>query len=236
MDTKVGIVGAGYIASWHAEALDMVPGVTLAGVADVNLGAAEALAGAHGVPAYGSLAEMAASGGVDAVHILTQPHLHKPLAIEALEAGLDVLVEKPFATSAAEAREIVDVAETCGRQVGVGHNFLGLGSYARLKRMVEAGTLGRVSSAEIHWHLPLAPLRSGPYGLWLLRETRNLLLELGPHLFAFARDLFGPLEVLAVETAHPVDLPGGWARGRKAGGCWPGPGGSRSRFFCPPSR
>ncbi len=205
---RVGLVGAGYIASWHAEALAATGGVELAAVVDPNNAAARGLADAYGVPCFASVNEMLSARAVDAAHILTQPHLHAALAKECLQGGLDVLVEKPFATSGEEARAMLAAAQDAGRQVGVSHNFLGLPSYARLKKLVETGALGRISSAEFHWHLPLAPLRSGPFGLWLLRERRNLLLELGPHLFAFARDLFGTPEILAVETGHDITLPG----------------------------
>ncbi len=205
---RVGIVGAGYIAAWHADAIQAVPEARLTAVADVSEAAARALAEGHGVPAFGSLAAMAEAGLCDAVHILTPPHLHRALAEEALGLGLHVFVEKPFALSEAEARAMLAAAEAAGRQIGVCHNFLGLPAYERMKRAHETGALGRVGAAEIRWHLPLAPLRSGPYGLWLLREPKNLLLELGPHLVAFAHDLFGPVAPCALETAKPVALPG----------------------------
>lgn len=205
---RVGLVGAGYISTWHAGALGATPGVELAAVVDPSEAAARGLADALGVPAFASVEEMLAAQAVDAAHILTQPHLHASLACQCLEAGLDVLVEKPFAPSSAEARAMLATAEAVGRQVGVGHNFLALPAYERLKNLLAGGELGRISSAEFHWHLPLAPLRSGPFSLWLLRERRNLLLELGPHLFAFARDLFGMPEILAIETGHHIDLPG----------------------------
>lgn len=70
------------------------------------------------------------------------------------------------------------------------------------------GDLGRVSGVDINWCFPLAPLRSGPFGIWLLREPKNLLLELGPHLMGFAVDLFGTPEILHTELSHPIDLPG----------------------------
>lgn len=206
---RIGLVGAGYIATWHADAIRALPGLELAAVCDISPAAGDALADRYGVPAFTSAAEMAASGLCDAAHVLTQPHLHHDLALECLKAGLHVFVEKPFAVSAREAAAMVATAELAGRQIGVGHNFLGVPSYARLKRMAKAGDLGRISHAEITWAFPLGPLRSGPFGLWMLRAPENLGLELGPHLFAFAEDLFGTPEILHLELAHPVTLPGG---------------------------
>ncbi|MGX0976004.1 putative dehydrogenase/nucleoside-diphosphate-sugar epimerase [Roseovarius sp. MBR-51] len=209
---NVGLIGAGYIAGWHADALKLTPGVRLAAVCDLSASAAEGLAGAHGARAFSSVEDLIASGAVEAVHILTPPDSHAALARKCLAAGLHVLIEKPVALSGDETAGIASVARAAGRILAAGHNFLGLPSYLRLKDQIARGELGRISSAEITWALPLAPLRSGPYGLWLLREPRNLLLELGPHLFAFAHDLFGPVTVTGVYLSKPVALPGAGAR------------------------
>jgi predicted dehydrogenase/nucleoside-diphosphate-sugar epimerase len=205
---RIGLIGAGYIASWHAAAIRGTKGVELAAVCDVSIGAAKALADGFGVEAFGSVEELIASGSCDAVHILTPPHLHKPIAVQCLEGGLHVLVEKPVAESAEDTKAIADAAAASGKRFHAGHNFLGMPSYVRLKEAARSGELGRISGADINWCFPLAPLRSGPFGLWLLREPKNLLLELGPHLMGFAVDLFGPVEVLSVELGKPIDLPG----------------------------
>ncbi|EPX82309.1 hypothetical protein Salmuc_04034 [Salipiger mucosus DSM 16094] len=205
---RVGLIGAGYIAAWHADALAATPEVRLAAVCDLSQSAAQGLAEAHGARAFTTVEDMIEAGCCDAVHILTPPQLHRPLALQCLEAGLHVLVEKPVAESAAETREIAAAAETAGKRFHAGHNFLGLPGWLRMKEMADAGELGRVSGAEITWALPLAPLRSGPFNLWLLREPKNLLLELAPHLLAFVVDLFGAPEILHAEAGKPVALPG----------------------------
>lgn len=107
---------------------------------------------------------------------------------------------------------MTDAACAAGRHFGTCHNFLALPSYERLKAAKQAGDLGLVSSAQINWSLPLVPLRSGPYSLWMLRETRNLLLELGPHPFSLATDLLGPIEVEHVSLGQWITLPGGEQR------------------------
>jgi predicted dehydrogenase len=204
---RTALIGAGYIADWHAEGLKMTPGVTLTAVCDLSKGAAEALASAHGAQAFGDLEEMLAAGVCDAVHILTPPDSHATLAKKCLKAGVHCLVEKPVALSVAETQEIQDVAEKAGKSFAAGHNFMGLPSYERLKSAINTGALGRVGSVEINWHFPLAPLRSGPFGIWLLREPKNLLLELGPHLFGFAVDLFGPLKIEHLSLGKEIEIP-----------------------------
>ncbi|MEQ8343186.1 MAG: NAD-dependent epimerase/dehydratase family protein [Marinovum algicola] len=208
MVLRTGIIGAGYIADWHADAVKMTGAARLTAVCDLSADAAGALAAAHGAQVFTSVDEMIAAGVVDAVHICTPPQLHTSLAVQCLEGGLHCLVEKPVALSVPEMEEMARAAETSGKILAAGHNFLGVPTYARLKSMLRSGALGRVAQAEINWHFPLPPLRSGPYGLWLLREPGNLLKELGPHLFAFAVDLFGPVEVVFLDVAKPVALPG----------------------------
>src|SRR5690554_4013249 len=99
---RVGLVGAGYIAQWHAQAIHATPGVQLAAICDRSQDAAEAFALAHGVPSFTELDQMIKAGICDVVHILTPPKLHHPLTLQCLQAGLHVMVEKPAALSVAE--------------------------------------------------------------------------------------------------------------------------------------
>ncbi len=210
--TRVGLIGAGYIASWHGDALRATPGVELTAICDRSLPAAEGLAAAYSARAFGSVEAFLQAGICDAVHILTPPDSHRDVAIQCLNGGLDVLVEKPVALSAADTAAIQTAAEAAGKRFFAGHNFLGLPRYSKLKHIVKNGELGRISGATINWSLPLAPLRSGPYGLWLLREAKNLLLELAPHPLSFAVDLFGDLNIQSVVTGQEITLPGGETR------------------------
>ncbi|MCT4554963.1 MAG: NAD-dependent epimerase/dehydratase family protein [Pelagimonas sp.] len=206
--TRIGLIGAGYIATWHAEALAATPGVQVAAVCDLSENAAKALAIGYGARVFSTVDELIAAKCCDAVHILTPPHLHKEIALNCINHGLHVLVEKPVAESASETQEIQSAAEAAGVHFNAGHNFLGLPSYERLKSDMQAGAYGRISTLEVNWALPLAPLRSGPFNLWLLREPKNLLLELGPHLMAFVVDLLGAPLIKQVKLSKPTDLPG----------------------------
>lgn len=205
---KSALVGAGYIAQWHASAIRATRDVELVAVCDVSRSAAETFAANFGLTAFTSLASLMEANVCQAVHIVTPPHTHRELAITCLEAGLHAFVEKPFATTRADCRAIVSAAEHAGRVVAVGHNFLGLPNYTLLKRLVTTGELGRISSAQFNWHFPLEPLRSGPFGLWMLQSPKNLLLELGPHLYAFAVDLFGAPEDFVLAVGKPTIVPG----------------------------
>ena len=209
-DLRVGLIGAGYIASWHAGAIKRVPGVRLAAVCDLSRAAAEGAAAAAGADhVFTDAKEMLSSGEVDAVHVLTPPDSHAGIARACLEAGLPVLVEKPFVLDPEEGAALSALAAERNLALAVNHNFLGLPSYERLKAAAQDGTIGPIDSVEANWRFPLTPLRSGPFGLWMLREPKNLLFELGPHLFAFVHDLLGPLENPQVRLAKPIEVPGG---------------------------
>lgn len=101
---RVALLGAGYIADWHALALSSVEGVELAAVCDRVQARAEALARKFGVPrVYGSLEEMLAlEHGLDAVHVLTPPDRHFDAARAVLGAGVGVFLEKPMCAEAAD--------------------------------------------------------------------------------------------------------------------------------------
>ncbi|MHA7872531.1 MAG: Gfo/Idh/MocA family protein, partial [Hyphococcus sp.] len=222
---RVALLGAGYIASWHARALRRTKGVALTAVCDVSGDAALAFAASHGIGnAHTTLDALLAGGDVDCIHVLTPPHTHAAVTRTILDAGCAAFVEKPFALDAGECRQLADLATQKNVALGVNHNFLMLPSYDRLKRDLQTGVLGRLDTFEASWQFPLTPLRSGPFGLWMLRESQNLLFELGPHLFSFVADIFGELNNIAVSLRHPIRMPGGvehfqtWGVTGEAGG------------------
>ena len=97
---RVALIGAGYIATVHAEALRATKGAKLVGIIDPRLDRAASLARRNGgVAAAASLGDMLDNQQLDAVHVLTPPNLHTDLTIEALSRGLSVLLEKPMASA-----------------------------------------------------------------------------------------------------------------------------------------
>ena len=103
-DIRIGLIGAGYIADWHADALAATPGVRISAICDPRDAAARALARQHGAETFTTVDSLIAANACDAVHILTPPNLHESIAIQCLSAGLHTLVEKPVAESAEATR------------------------------------------------------------------------------------------------------------------------------------
>src|SRR5271165_416270 len=100
---RVALLGAGYIADWHAQALQSVEGVELVAVCDRFEAKAEALARKFGIPSvYGSLEAMLADQKLDAVHVLTPPDRHYDPSRTILEAGVGVFLEKPMCANSSD--------------------------------------------------------------------------------------------------------------------------------------
>lgn len=116
---RLGLVGTGVMGTNHARVARRVDAVDLVAVLDADRTRASTLAAAHDLQVAGDLAALAEL--VDAVVIATPATTHGELAIAAMRLGLDVLVEKPVAADLDTARRMVDVAESLGRVLMVGH-------------------------------------------------------------------------------------------------------------------
>lgn len=121
-ETRVALVGAGYVSSYHARALQTLPGVRVVAIADTSVDLAQTVAKRFAIPAvFASLEEMRVARP-DVVHILTPPESHARLAVEALEMGCHVFVEKPMASTAAECDAMIAAAHRTGRTLSVNHS------------------------------------------------------------------------------------------------------------------
>ena len=117
---RVGVIGVGVMGSNHARVFADMPGVKLVGVADIDSSQRDFVAKALGCAGYDSL-DALLDGGVDAVTIAAPTHLHHSMALACISRGLDVLVEKPIASSVEEGREIIAAARRAGITLMVGH-------------------------------------------------------------------------------------------------------------------
>ena len=207
---RVAFLGTGYIADWHAKAIARVKNVDLVAVCDRVLPKAQALANSFGVPkVYASLEAMLAEEKLDAVHVLLPPDRHFEAARTLLDAGVGVYLEKPMGDSAAQCDLLVRMAEERGVRIGVGHNFLFSREYEQLRSDLRSGILGHIDDVTITWHRPLPPAKYGPYNIWMLRDPRNVMLEIGSHSVAHMLDLVGEPQEMLVHPSNATVLPTG---------------------------
>jgi len=116
---RVAVVGVGHLGRHHARIYAAMPGVTLAGVADVNRARAEEVAATYGTRSYGDARELIEQ--VDAASVAVPTSAHLDIALPFLAARKAVLVEKPMASSLVEADRLVAAAEASGAVLAVGH-------------------------------------------------------------------------------------------------------------------
>jgi predicted dehydrogenase len=112
---RLGLLGAGGFCSFASEQFARVPGVEIAGVADVNAEAARAIAQRFGLPNIDDADGLYARNDIDLIYISTPPFLHHEQAMKALRAGKHVIVEKPTALTLAQADEMLEFARQTRR-------------------------------------------------------------------------------------------------------------------------
>ena len=116
---RVGVVGVGYLGTFHAEKYAGIEGVELAGVVDILPERAESIAKRFGTKAFVDYNDLI--GLVDAVSIVVPTQLHFPISRDFLENDIDVLIEKPITETLEEADALVRMADSRGRIIQVGH-------------------------------------------------------------------------------------------------------------------
>ena len=210
MTTPVRWALAGYGSGgriFHAPLLRCADGVEFAAVVTANPERqAQVAADLPGVSAVPDLAALPGLG-IEAVTITTPPATHTTLAHQALDLGLDVVVDKPFALDAAAATELVAHAREAGRTLTVYQNRRWDSDLLTVRRLVDDGRLGTV-----HRFISRIDRFKAVKSGWAddPADGGGTLLDLGPHLVDQALHLFGPVarlhaQVRAVRAGSATD-------------------------------
>ncbi len=141
----VAVVGMGRVGRTHIDAIALNPDIArLAAVIDADESRARAAAEETGTKYYLSVDEALTDPEIQAVVICLPHNLHQPIAMQAMETGRHVLVEKPMATGLADAREMVDRAKANKLVLQAGQDLRFLDSMQEAKRRVMNGDIGKV--------------------------------------------------------------------------------------------
>jgi predicted dehydrogenase len=204
---RVGIVGCGEIAKAHLEPLKGI-GVEVVGVCDPDEQARARLADKFGISRrYRHASELLDREQPDVVHILAPPQAHRDLAIEALEAGCHVLVEKPMALDAREADEMIEASRQHERVLGVCHTQLFDPAVLKARELAADGQLGRIVSVETMTMFGEGGIARNATSGWIRDLPGGVLQELGPHFVYLHREFLGDLTVAYALTKAIPDLP-----------------------------
>lgn len=200
---RFAIAGAGVIGTQHAHVLaQLADAVELVAVADPHLERAERVAGLHGggAKAFRSLTEALAAGDVDAVAVCTPTGTHAEVAIETLEAGRHVVIEKPAETTVERTDAIIAAQQRAGTLVTVISQHRFDRSTEVLVDAIQRGELGRLTTAtaSVDWWRGQSYYDSGDWrGTWAL-DGGGALMNQGVHTVDLLVAAMGrPVEVFA---------------------------------------
>ncbi|MFA0924539.1 oxidoreductase [Xanthomonas fragariae] len=193
---NLAVVGYGYVGrTFHAPLIASTAGLQLHCVVSSKL--QQAQADFPDVTVLADFDSALADAAIDAVVLATPNQTHASLALRALAAGKHVLVDKPFALDAAQARAMVDAAEAAGRIISVFQNRRWDADFLTVRRLIDEGQLGEV--VEFHSHFD----RYRPQVRDRWRESdlpgAGLWYDLGPHLLDQALQLFGAPQAIGAD-------------------------------------
>jgi predicted dehydrogenase/nucleoside-diphosphate-sugar epimerase len=195
---RVGIVGAGYVSSYHIRAVQSLPFATVVGIADPDQEKAHATAARFGVPAvYRTLDELLREE-LDVVHVLTPPASHASVSIRALEAGAHVFVEKPMAETPEECSRMIETARRAGRILSVDHSARMDPVVLRALEIVKTGGIGDVLSVTFLRSSNYMPFAGGKLPAHYAKGSYPFQ-DLGVHGLYTIEAFLGPAKSLEVK-------------------------------------
>ncbi|MGC9451189.1 MAG: Gfo/Idh/MocA family protein [Oceanipulchritudo sp.] len=199
---RFGLIGAGQIAWPSAESIAKHPRAAVIAAQDLNPGRLAKLCREMDIPrSYTTSTELFADDEVDAVYIAVPNKFHAPLALEALEAGKHVILEKPFAFNHAEAAAVVGAAGKAGKVFTVGMNQRFNLDSLKVHQLAREGILGEIYHAKAFWFR-----RSGipKLGTWFGKKELaggGSLYDIGVHLLDLCLFVIGNFEPVSVTGA-----------------------------------
>jgi predicted dehydrogenase len=155
---RVALIGTGHrgattwgrdlVANWSGQ-------LELVGLADANPLRLERVRHTIGIgaPTFAQVGDLLSATRPDILIVCTPDDTHADMVVAGLEAGADVITEKPMTTTAANCRRILETERRTGRRVDVTFNYRYSPTSERIKQLLVAGTIGEVASVDFHWYL-----------------------------------------------------------------------------------
>ncbi|BCP52193.1 oxidoreductase [Kaistia sp. 32K] len=191
------LIGCGFFARNQLHAWAETDGAEITAVCDLDAGRARAYAAEFGIPAWHDTAEVLASGAFDFVDICTTMETHEALVALAVQHGVPVIVQKPFAPDIDTCRRIVANAAAAGVPVMVHENFRFQKIFRRIREILDSGEIGELTFGRLSWRNAIDVYSNQPY---LLKTERFMIMDVGIHMLDLARFLFGDADDVSCFT------------------------------------
>jgi len=193
---RAAVIGVGSMGANHARVYKELPGVQLVGVADAHEATARSIGNRHNVPAFVDHAKLIDETKPDLVTLAVPTILHHAVAMDLISRGVNLLIEKPIASTVAEGKEIVDAAVAKGVVLAVGHIERFNPAVMELRRRLSEGMVGRVYQINTR--------RLSPYPARI--RDAGVVIDLATHDIDLMRHLVqSPISRLYGETLHSIN-------------------------------
>ncbi len=196
---RMGIIGLG-AGRFMGVSSREVKGVEVAAICDLDAGRLASFGIEFDIPEsahYNDYQQMFAEANLDLIHIALPNSLHEQVAVAALEAGIDTIVEKPMTTDTASAQRMVDAEARSSKRLMVVYNRRYRADTQWARSMFEDGKLGDVYHVNVHWRRETGIPGSGWFGNKALAGG-GPLIDLGVHVMDMALFVLGYPRVLTV--------------------------------------
>jgi predicted dehydrogenase len=199
---KFGIIGAGMIAPSGVEGATKSGVAEVVAVADIHPGRLSAFAAKHGITkTYPKAEDLIRDRGIEAVYIAVPNAFHAPYALAALEAGKHVILDKPFATSYAEAARVVEAARKSGKVFTVGMNQRFVEGAQKIRALAERRYFGEIYRMRAFWRRRWGAPRLGTWFGNRKLSGGGCFLDVGVHMLDLALYTAGDFDAESVTGA-----------------------------------
>ncbi|MCS7483937.1 Gfo/Idh/MocA family oxidoreductase [Umezawaea endophytica] len=199
-DLRTGVIGYGIAGRvFHAPLISSTPGLALSAIVTTSPERREQATAAYPDVDLLDTADDLLASGVDLVVIGTPNKTHVDLALAAIDRGIPVVVDKPFAPTAAEARRVVEAAKAKGVPLTVFQNRRWDSDFRTVQEVVRSGKLGTLSRFESRYERWVPEIWDNWREFGAPEEAGGLLYDLGAHLVDQALQLNGPVRSVYAE-------------------------------------
>ena len=195
-EIRVGMIGSGFIANVHLDALKHIHGARAVAIASIDEKSRKKLARKHRIPKeYGNWKDILKDKEVDVVIIGLPNYLHASVTIEAAKHGKHVICEKPLALTLEEADRMIEACEKAGVILGYAEELCFVPKFVHAKEIADSGAIGNV------FFVKQCEEHAGPYSEWFFKAHTaggGILMDMGCHSIEYCRYVMNKKKVKSV--------------------------------------
>ena len=202
---KLGIIGLGAIGERLIKVLKTYDKIEIAMVYDHDIKRMEEIARLYDLATVDGVEHMLDHQSLDAVYLAVPPKFHKDLALKIIQAGKDLLCEKPLADTVENAKIMYDASKESSVTIGMNFPLPYTGAYQHLQEQIKKNEMGSLMRIEVYGQFPDWP-RKWQINPWIdTRAEGGFVREVFTHLIQVIISLYGPIENICSRAQYPSD-------------------------------